>query len=365
VRKTRITAVSDPKMLLDLKEELDAFIIKNNENPFLLPTFLAKQMESPSVKRSTPKVLIIRNEDSIVGVLPLLIEKKFGFQFARFLLNVPYSPDFIFDYHYREVCMESCLNFIFGFLHCLYAHFSLPVESKNFDLIKLVAAKTSVKIQIKVDESFNHAIMMVENSWEDFQKLKGKHFSKTLRQLERRMENSGNIEIQFFENAQSEEEVFLKIMDVEKSCWKHNWRVDNDVQLDEDLINIWTWSCLAIRTYEGFKRRVCFLNLDGKVIAYNLAIEYKGTAYMCKTSFNNEYRKLNPGIFVINMSIRDSFDSGNVSRIDFMTNLPFHKRWTRMCLFRVEVLLVKGILPKLLVSIVRQPKIRLIMRRFV
>jgi hypothetical protein len=145
---------------------------------------------------------------------------------------------------------------------------------------------------------------------------------------------------------------------VEEGCWKNNWRIHNNsvVLADGDLLNLWTGAGLAAKDYPDLKRRIWFLNLDGKPIAYNLAIEYKGTIYMCKTSFNNKYRNLSPGIYLNNIAIQDSFNSRCINMIDFLTNLPFHERWTRNRLFRVRFSLSKGTMPNLYGSFVKQAR---------
>ena len=122
---------------------------------------------------------------------------------------------------------------------------------------------------------------------------------------------------------------------------------------------------LAVRTCPDFKRSVWFLELNGQAIAYSLVIQYKGTAYMAKTSYNNQYRHFYPGIYINNVAIRDLFNSGRISMIDFMTNLPFMKTWTHRRLLRVRFLLWKGFLPNLLELTIQQPQIRRVMWRLI
>ncbi len=351
--KIKITAFFDPKKLVEHKEELNAFINKNGQNPFMHTSFIEKQIQSLS-KESTPLILIFKVHENIVGFVPLLTTKKFGMQSTKFLLNYYFSPDFIFEENYRRACMETFLNFILEHLRYQFVSLDLPSDSPNLDTLRQICNDKSVKIEIKQEKNRNHAVMVNLSTWEKFAEAKGKKFSKKMEQIERKLSKKGKYEVKFFENKNNEKENFHQITDIEQGCWKHDWRQQNAETIDDDLLNLWSWSSLAVNSLAGFKRRVCFLYLNDKAIAYNFAIEYKETIYMCKTSFNNKYRQLYPGVYLINEAIKDSFNSKDVKMIDFMTNLPFHERWTHTRLLRSRVLLSNGLLPKLFKHIAKK-----------
>jgi CelD/BcsL family acetyltransferase involved in cellulose biosynthesis len=198
------------------------------------------------------------------------------------------------------------------------------------------------------DVPIDHAIVPVKSTWSDFQKSKSKSFIRKSENIERRLANAGRLNILRFENEDNEQDALGKITDIEEASWKQNWRVKHHYLADENLLNLWEASNLLTRSHLDFKRRVWMLELNDQPVAYNLALLYKGTAYMFKTSYKNQYRKFYPGIYINNIAIRDLFDSGNVQLIDFMTNLPFHKRWTSKYLVRVRFLMWKGFLAKLI-----------------
>lgn len=360
--KLSIFAISDPAKISDMQEELDAFLIQNSKNPFMLSVFIKKEMESSLRKGSTPIVLVFMTEKKIISVVPLLVKKKFGIGFASLLFDPWFSPDFIIEKKYVETCMQFSLNFIFEHLQCQFETLDLPADSLNLPVLDKMCETNSISFSKKSDSWLDHCIIPVNGTWVDFLKSKNRNFKRRFKQLEQQLDNHGDWQVLLFENEDGEEEAFQQIMAIEEASWKQNWRNQNGNSVDDDLLNVWSGSVFAVRKYPDFKRSVWFLELNGKPIAYTLVLQYKGTAYTCKTSYNKEYRRFSPGIYLKNVAIRDLFDSGKIKMIDFMTNLPFHERWTSTRLSRVEFFLSKGYVPKLLELTVQQPATRKAMR---
>jgi CelD/BcsL family acetyltransferase involved in cellulose biosynthesis len=360
-----IHAISDPRKISEIEEELDAFIIKNSRNPFMFSVFIKKTMKSTLQKDSIPIVLVLMADGKIIGVVPLSLRKKFGIRFASFLFGYDYSPDFIFDREYSGVCMQNSLNFIFENLGCRFTTLNLPAESLNLQILERMRETNRIFIRKENDAYLNHNIIPVNRTWNDFQKWQGKNFRHRFKQIERRLSSAGQWQILLFENKDHEQEVIQKIMDIEKTSWKQNWRLQHHALVDESLMKFW-WegSSLAIRTYPNLKRSTWFLELNGYAIAYSLVFQYKGTAYVGKTSYNNQYRKIYPGIYINNAAIQNIFNCGRIKTIDFMTNLPFQEIWKSKNLLRSRLLLCKGSLPNLELTI-QLPQIRRVMRRLI
>lgn len=358
-----VTALSDPKHFACFKTDFDNFIAKNAPNPFLLSAFIERQMVSLPVG-SIPLVLVFKVDGVIVGFVPLLIQKRLGISSAHFLFNFYFSPDFVFDDQNQRLCMDACLDLIYRRYSCKFVSFDLSVDSPNVSLLRKVCYGKSIWLRSKEYRNFDHAVLFVQSSWSDYLKLKNKEFRKAMRRTERRIMDAGKCDVLFFENRDNEQQVLRSIMDIEDRCWKKGWRTENSVRADTDLLNIWEGSSFEIRTCSELKRYVWLLSIDGKAVAYNLALVYKGTAYMCKTSFDNEYRQLYPGVFLNNVAIRYFFDSGNVNVIDFLTKLPFHQKWTKTSQSRARFFLSKGFVPKFFDFLLKGLQLAKITERF-
>ena len=357
-------AILDPRKISAIREELDAFIGKNSDNPFLLSVFIKQTMESALRKGTIPILLFFRTEGRIIGAVPLVIGKRFGIRFAAFLFDFWFSPDFIFDLERNEICMQNTLSYLFNHLKCQFATFDLPAGSLNVPVLERICATNGITYRKKNDAYLNHRIIPVERTWADFKKSRGKKFRCEFRSIERKLGNAGSWQITLFENTDHEEIALRKIKDVESASWKQIWRLQQNLLLDEQLFQLWTGSSFAIKTNPDFKRKVWLLELNGTTIAYSFAIQYKGTAYLAKTSYNKQYRGIYPGVYIFNWAIRDLFNCGEVKNIDFLTNLPFLKKWASQYKSRSRFVLHKGFLPKLLAILFQQPQIQSL-RRFI
>lgn len=347
-------AISDPGKISEIQEQLDEFIIKNSENPFLLSAFMKKEMESALHSGFLPVVLVFSVEGKIVSLAPLLVKKRFGVGFASMLFEPWFTPDFISEEKYSSLCMENSLTFIFDHLQCQFETLALPGESANLPVLERICENENIAFRKKSENWLDHCIVSVDKSWADFQNLKNRNFRRRFKRIEQQLDNSGKWQILLFENEDNEPEVIQKILAIEKSSWKQNWRTQHGSPIDEELLNVWEGSVFAVRTYPDFRRSVWFLELNGQTIAYTLVVQYKGKAYTFKTSFDNQYRRLSPGIYLKNVVLRDLFNSGRIKVIDFMTNLPFQERWTHNHLSRFEFHLSKGLLPNLFDSVIQQ-----------
>jgi hypothetical protein len=341
--KLTLTAFSDIEKISEIEHELNAFIVRNTQNPFANLSFIKHHLNNLK-KNSTPIFLVFKTQKKIVGFAPIKVTKKRGVKTAEFLLSYYHSPDFVFDSIFKDDCVRLFLDYILDRLYCQYIDLIFPANSINLDSLKKISKKNMIPIQFEFENSFNHATLAVQSTWDDFQKLKGKNFGKKIRQMENKLEKAGKLSIKFFEKGHNEQEILDQILAIEAACWKNDWRVERGVRNDITLINLWNWCSSAVNTIPNFRRRIGFLYLNDKAIAYHFAFEYRGTAYMCKTSFNNKYRNLYPGVYLVNEAIRDSFNSGNVQMIDFLTSLPFHERWTRSNHLRINVLLSNNFL---------------------
>jgi hypothetical protein len=356
--KFSIVAISDPTKISDIHEELDAFIIKNCKNPFVLSVFIKKEMESTIRKNFIPIVLVFKYEEKIIGVAPLLLKKKFKMILASFLFHHSFSPDFIFDTEYKEVCVQNFLHFLFNNLKCHLANFCLPADSLNMRVLEGLCDNEKISYIREVKPYLNHCVIPVDRTWEDFQKSKGANFRHHFRQIQLKLNRFGPWKIVLFENANDERDVLQRIMDIEKSSWKQNWRFQQRISKDEYLLQLWEASSLAIRTCPDYKRSVWFLEINNQAIAYSLIIQYKGIAYIAKTSYNNQFRKLYPSVYTINQAISELFNSKTVIMIDFLTDLPFMKRWTSKYQMRTQLLLWNGFLLNLVAFFIQRPKIK-------
>jgi hypothetical protein len=212
---------------------------------------------------------------------------------------------------------------------------------------------------IQESEPFiGRGLVTISGSWDDFLKFRGRYFQKDLRAIERKLNNTGKWKLLLIENNNdySDKEIFDKIMTIEKSSWKEIYRQSVGEAVDDALTWLWESSNLFQGSSQILKRKIWFLELDNRPIAFSLMFEYKETAFIAKTSFVEKYRKASPGVFVNNAAVKDLFNKGKVNRIDFLTTMSLTSVWSPTTLPRIRFTLGGR-------SVIGLQKARLMIRR--
>jgi hypothetical protein len=357
-----ITAISSPDKILEIKDELDSFISKNSANPMIFSIFIQKEMESALQKGSTPAVLLFKTDQKIIGLATLSIKRKFILRYATSLFNYWFSPDLILDKKYEELCIKKFLEYVFNHLKCQLMELILPNEPYRQKIIGKNCKKEKILIATEYAPYLNHATIPIKGNWDDFQKSQGADWRHNFKTMKHKLDRIGSNQIAIFEDINWQPNILQKIIDIEKASWKQGWRLDKDLTEDEQLFNLLELSDVAANIYPDYKRTVVFLELNNRSIAYSFIIKYRGTAYIAKSTFDNQYRKLYPGFYTLNEAIGSLFKSGQITLIDFMTNIPATKKWAAIPISRVRLSFWNGFFIKFSKFIIEQPPTKIIKR---
>ena len=327
------TIIDDPQKFAEIEDELTLFVEENSQNPFSLPPFLKNRMLEVLKQNQVPVVIVFRNEKEIVGLAPLKLTRKFGANTAKFLLGLWTSIDFVIKNEYRQSVVTNVADVLFKRLHCKLVTLNFPEESPNINIFEQSCKRLGVLSKKKSEEFMGHGIVF-PNSLEN-----RRHFRKELRLTERKLAKAGSTKIILEEGGrghEADDAVYDKLMAVDKNSWKLTYRSTYGQESDDGDLRWFLNSTNYLNKSRFLKRKIWFLELDGKPIAFQLVLEYKRTAYLCKISFVDKYRKLGLGIYLSNSVIRETFDGKNIEKIDFLTNLPYEKKWRAKIVPRVH-----------------------------
>ncbi len=334
--------------LSKIKKDLDIFLSSCCKNPFNLYPFIENYMQGYS-QDTTPVILVSSVNKKIVGLAPLLLRKNLVFQSANFLLPCYVSPDFVVADEYREEVLRIFLHIIVKKMKCKLIDLDLPVESQNLSILENIYTDYKLIFRKQFIDTINHCVILVQNSSAEYEEGQKAHFKKKFRRISRNIEEEGNWKIIIIDNLQNAKMAYDKMMIIERRSWKEKWRLNNGSNIDKDLQWIWDASLSAANTNPDFKCKIWFLELNNQAIAYQLVIEYRGTAFFAKTSFVEKYRQLSPGKFVQQAIITEQFKRREIETIDFLTNLPYMKTWNVTCFLRVKFTFNKSFISNLFV----------------
>jgi len=334
-----VNAISNLDELLKIEDSWNEFIRDHARNPFFLSGFFKEFMSLSQNSNWAPAVLIFSASGRIVGIAPLATKTKLGVRMGKFLLTSAFFPDLVLDDKYQELCFDKTFDYMFSTLHCKLVFLTVSAKSPSFERLKQLGSKK--RLALFATPARGHHILPVRGTWAEFETFRGRNFRRKFKGIERNLDRFGSWRISCIENGKEEFDVVKKIFDIEKMSWKEELRVRTRKK-DTDLLMLLEGSQYMVEIEPGFKWDVWFLELNNQAIAYSLFIKYKGVSYCVKTSYNRRYKRLYPGIYVINAAICEFFNKHQIRKICFLTDLPFHETWTSLCSPRVRIVMARS-----------------------
>jgi len=280
----------------------------------------------------------MKREQELVGLA--LLKTRGGI--AEFLLAASYSPDLVVLDQFRRIFLEELMKFLYAGLGCQFVDFTLPSESPTVRLLRKWAK--GIYKESPIDEPYadSHSVLEVKGSWKDFCETRGKNFSRHYAKIERKLDEAGAWRVS---NSNIDNpDIVAKIRGIESNSWKNVERNGREDPYLEATLEYWK---LAPPNFTSFLPQAWLLELNYEPIAYAIVLPLNCHAFMAKTSYNARYGRLYAGEFIQNFAIREMYDSGAISKIDFMSVLPYHRRWTKVSMSRTRIITARGIIPSI------------------
>jgi len=338
-----IRVISDPDGILEIEGIWNTLVRSSSENPLLLSGFMEQFMKLRLSRGWTPLVLVFFSDQTIVGIAPLVTVKKWGVRFVKFLSESWFSPDFIVSDGFRETLIAHALNYLLRNLKCQFVCLDMAAESPNTKILEQQCKANKIYFCAKRGRwaDMGHSIVPVRSSWDEFAESRGWNFRRRFRRLRRNLDRAGLWRIVCIDNGIEKSDAIERVLEVERTSWKETQRARRGEEIDQDLLLIWDGLQHTYGVEPDLKCRIWFLELNDRTLAYTLVLQYKRTAYIAKTSYDERYKRLYPGIYINNAAIRELFIEDQVRKIDWLTDLPFHRNWTSLCLPRVRVVMTR------------------------
>lgn len=353
-----LDVISSIEELVKIQEAWDNFVIKHSDNPFYLYKFI-EMYAKHSLQHCTPRIIVGKVGKEIVGLAPIKTYRRFGMNIATFIMSPENSPDFLTRKNFKEDFINQVVDYLSKTLNCSVMDFTFLTASDSAHFFQKICQIKNIRLII--EPYMGRRVLEIDRSWEQFESLRGSNFRRKFRKMRNKLSMAGSYGVFCVEGAKQNNETFRKILEIEKSSWKEVWRSKHGMKIDPDLAITWSSSVEIAKMIPNFKSIIWFLELNTHLIAYAIVLLYKQNAIIAKTSYDIRYKKYYPGVFLIYLIIQSLFKSGTVKNIDFMTDLKFMENWTKLCLGRVRMMAVKGILPNLIFSVYHKRQFKTIL----
>jgi hypothetical protein len=269
------------------------------------------------------------------------------------MLHYDYCPQYVINKEYSREILEILFNYIFKKKKYKYFVITIPVSSALMKVFYSTVKKSTYKsIFVK---SSDYKILNLKGSWDSYIKTKKTSFRRNIRNSIKKMTKEGNWSIEKINSDFKKAKNIVNI--IENNSWKKHYKSEKKPLIDNDL-DVFRYICE--RKNRFYTWNLYSLKLNNKYIAYLLSIDYKDVVYMWKTSYDDKYKKLSPGVFVINTVLEEKF-SGEHKIVNWMTSLPVTDKWSKNVFRRVNLFNTTNHVDLILIKIINNRIIKLIL----
>jgi CelD/BcsL family acetyltransferase involved in cellulose biosynthesis len=260
--------------------------------------------------------LLIKSEKDPIGLAPLLVDGE------KEVLVFPanghsYRPDLIFGGDHEEM-----LKILFSHLRNRFRRVNLCLYKVDLDSF-LVKILPNVARECRIVPVFKKVssspFLSINTDWQSFLKSKSKHFREEQKRKVNKMKKTGQLDFVKVSNLDQIHEAMQDILIIERNSWKEKEGASFTAGpgLQEFYLDV----------AEAFAKEQCLctylLYLNSVPIAHLFGIAYESRYYALKTSYDESYKELSPGVVLFNYALQDIFQS-NFKEFDF---LGVESRW--------------------------------------
>lgn len=196
------------------------------------------------------------------------------------------------------------------------------VPEAAFDDVRAAALDSRYRLLERVGERSPY--VDVSGSFEDYLGTLDRHHVKETARRRRRLEGEGAVEFTVEDGRERLAELLAEGWPVEASGWKR----ESGTAVDSQPDTLGFYTEIARWAAERGILRLAFLRLDGRAIAFELALEDHGVYAILKGGFDVELRKFGPGGLITHDQLQRAFELG-LARYEFLgTDEPYKTVWT-------------------------------------
>ena len=295
-------------------------------------------------------MLLLMSEDRLLGIAPLTIaeQRTFGYRsrLLRFLgTGVSDHLDFCFRPEYQRDGLRHVLDYV--------------MTALDWDVMDLVdIPEDSATIPVLEEALTRHGLLSVTHpsilcpylpiNGETWQKFYASKRSKSTRQdLTRRFRRLGELgkaEFRRYEDPVSIQQVFPQLLAVYRKRWDQKYLSVSFAGRKESAFYVE----MALEMCRDDQLHLLTLELDGRVIAFDLSARKNDRFTWLITAYDPEFDKYFPGELILTRLLEEVFDSGRFREFDFTRgDEPYKFKWTQQARYNLLIIAAnRGLLPK-------------------
>ena len=263
-------------------------------------------------------VVIARDGDTLLGIMPLVIERRRrGIWTETLLRSMSNMQTYKYNFIVAQDGAEAILAAMFQRVNQDLAWTSMilefvPAPAANVSLLTGIQGKSFYRM--RTDFHMQSPYVTVAGSWEDYLNRRDKKVKKNLEYFERKLGKEGTAEIVSISDGDNLDQHIEIALAIEKASWKGeqgsaiaNSQADSGFYLD-----------LARSMSACGKFGLHFLSFNGDKIAFDYCLMHKDQFNVLKTGYDPAYAKSSPGRVLRKKMLRSLFENGSFQIYDLL-----------------------------------------------
>jgi len=322
-----LECIKDYQSFLGIEEEWDQFLKKTEvSSPFLTYGWQKAWLETYG-KQNKILVLVIKYDEEIVGICPLIEVKRMGFKMVELVgtgksdwLDIPVVP------LHRKRVLKKIMQFLVQEIDNWHLINFRDILADSPSILCLEEVCKELKICARRKKRTVSPYLQINMDWNKFLQSKSAHFRTKLKYHKKKAQKAGKeLKIEKISQMDKDYSILNTMEDVESKSWK--------VSSGNPKI--------TTRIGKEFYKRICeylsrkgyldiwIATLDGQAIAFLLNIVYQGKCYHYNGTFDQRFTNISPGLILHSEAIESAFDTG-LTEYDFLSgDEPYKYKWCR------------------------------------
>jgi len=266
--------------------------------------------------------IFIYISDDLVGVLPLLCQKTRRWGRLSRCYTTPHSSVDILSWPGMEDTIMKALSRYLNNKSPRFDYLKLRMVPADSPSIKSISSQ--VKFCRVIRELGGYcSYLNTAGEYSEYTKRQSSRFRRNLRRVKRNLSRAGKVNLKILTGLEADPEVLDDFIRMECSGWKG--RAGSALECQHELMSFYRDLVPAMQDLGWLRWHL--LELDGAVIAAQLAIQMHGTQYIVKIAYDEKYAGYSPGNILMDFVIEKAFTEIETRFINCITCFPWNYNW--------------------------------------
>lgn len=265
-------------------------------------------------------IVVIRSQEEILAIAPLVIEKRFGVERVELLGTCVLQEPSGFLYKDEGALAES-VDAVVALRKPIRLR-RIPAPSSEGILLNKICQRRAFWMCTNAPCS---ALIPILTSWAEFEQKISSSGRARLRRARKRAGEFGRVQFEVLSPDPANLKPYLdEVFQVEASGWKQ--RKGTSMRSKPELERFFRSYSKA--TAGLGMLRLCFLRIEGRAVAVQLAVEYANRFWVLKIGYDEAWARCSPGILLMHETIRYAFEH-KLEGFEFLgSDEPWLHIWT-------------------------------------